>query len=951
MMDASLLLRLFLGTLLPSALLPLLIAVGLRYGMGEQLWAHAGLHALVEALVGFMGLFVAVVIKLLHRNQQVNGRLLWLCAGLVLSIPLMALHTAPGSDENVVIWLYALATLLGGGVSAGMLLGEQWHSQPRLPYAALLIALGLMGWAMFFPEHIPDMGQWSQLSDLAVGMNLIGALGFVLAWFALISGHVVSGRRAPLLLGNFSLLMASAAIIFLLADTWDSRWWFYHFLRLAALALLLSYFFALYLKDFRVLRENDARFQALVESIHAGVYRTQVTLERRLVYASAQMHQVAGLSMQQCQEGGVSLKSLVVPEDWPHVQEALEWSIKTHVPYEMQYRINHPQRGEMWVSDRGRIIKDHQGQPCWFDGALLNIHEARETEQQLLLAKQVVQTASEAIVITNHKNQIMDVNPAYERITGFMRHEVLGRNPKITQSGRHDASFYATMWKHLVGEGHWSGEIWDRRRNGEIFPKWLAISAIRNRQGVISHFVGVFNDISRQKSTEQQLERLVFYDPLTQLPNRVLFRDRLIHEVGVAERSNKLMSLLLVDLDRFKIINDTLGHGVGDELLLQVSKRLIASVRKSDTVARLGGDEFAIILPGMERAEDAAHVAETIINQLQVPFSIEENELFVGASIGIAVHGQDGDDYDSLTMNADAAMFKAKESGKGTYKFFTPDMNIQNAKRLVMEAELRRAVDNQELMLHYQPKVDAESRQIVGMEALVRWVHPTRGVIPPGEFIPLAEETGLIVPLGELVLTRACAQVKQWWDMGLPQVQVAVNLSPRQFQEPNLIEKVSEILRKTGFPATGLELEITESIAMHDVDNTIETVKKLKDLGVRISIDDFGTGYSSLSYLKKFPLHALKIDQSFVRDLGGDDDGASIISSIISMAKAMALGVVAEGVETAQQMEFLRGQECQQVQGFFLSKPLPPSDFLALLERQQETGCAVTDVMGGKAIT
>ncbi|MEG3640888.1 putative bifunctional diguanylate cyclase/phosphodiesterase [Magnetococcus sp. PR-3] len=943
MMDPSLFMRLFLGTLLPGAVLPLGIIVLLHFSLGHGVWAHHGLHVLLEAGAGFAALFVAVIIKLLHRNQQIHSRLLWLSASLALSALLMALHTAKGTDENIVIWLYSLATLLGGGLSAAMLLPWTWRWRSWLPYLSFCGAIIVVAWAMFLPQTVPEMGAWSKLSQLAMAMNLLGALGFVLAWFALISGHVLKDFKGPLLLGNFSLLMAAAALLFVFAQTWDRYWWLYHLFRVAALGLLLVYFFELYMRDFRLLRENDARFHALVASIHASVYRCKISLDRPLIYASDDLQHMTGIDVETLvsKEEPVTLKSLVLPEDWQEVQEALEWSIKTHVPYNMQYRILHPDRGEVWVSDRGQLVKDHHGLARWFDGAVVDITESRETEQQLLLAKQVIQTASEAIIITNHRNKILDVNPAYEQITGFMRHEVLGRNPKVTQSGRHDPSFYAHMWKKLIGEGNWRGEIWDRRRNGEVFPKWLSISAIRNRLGEITHFVGVFHDISRQKNTEEQLERLAFYDPLTQLPNRVLFRDRLTHEVGVAERTNKMMSLLFVDLDRFKIINDTLGHGVGDELLLQVSKRLIASVRKSDTVARLGGDEFAVILPGMDRPEDAAHVSETIINQLQMPFSLEGNELFVGASIGIAVHGQDGDDYDALTMNADAAMFKAKESGKGTYKFFTPDMNDQNAKRLVMEAELRRAIDNQELMLHYQPKVDAESRQIVGMEALVRWIHPERGVIPPGDFIPLAEETGLIVPLGELVLTRACRQVKQWWDMGLPPVQVAVNLSPRQFQEPNLIEKIQDTLDKTGLPASGLELEITESIAMHDVDNTIETVKQLRDLGVRISIDDFGTGYSSLSYLKKFPLHALKIDQSFVRDLEGDEDDASIVASIISMAKAMALGVVAEGVENAQQLEFLRGRDCQQVQGFFFSKPLPPSEFLSLLEKQRDTGSAV----------
>ncbi len=567
-----------------------------------------------------------------------------------------------------------------------------------------------------------------------------------------------------------------------------------------------------------------------------------------------------------------------------------------------------------------------------FTGIVRDITERKENENRLLLAKQVIENASEAILVTDANAVITDVNPAYEKISGYSRAEVLGKSPNITKSGRHSPEFYQKMWQKISDTGSWSGEIWDRRKSGEIFPKWLSITAIKNSSGTVHNYVGLFMDISQQKAAEEKLEKLAFYDPLTQLPNRALFRDRLTQEILLSRRSGTPSAIMFIDLDHFKHVNDTLGHDFGDELLIQVARRIGSCIRESDTVCRLGGDEFTVILSGIHKVEDVGHIAQSIIDKLQSVFDLKGSEAFIGASIGIAICPDNGANYETLTKNADIAMYRAKESGRGNYKFFTLDMDEKNAIRLALEGDLRRAVEKGDLTVYYQPKIDVVSGKIHGMEALVRWLHPEKGLIPPNHFIPLAEDTGLIITLGDWVLQESCRQVKEWWDAGLPRVRVAVNLSGLQFQAPNLVEKVACALVESGLPAEGLELEITESMAMDDVENAVEKVANLRELGVQISIDDFGTGYSSLSHLKKFPLHALKIDQSFIRDLTIDSDDATIVASILSMAQSMQLGVVAEGVENVEQLNFLKEKSCNEVQGFFFSKPLPAEEFQKLLE-------------------
>lgn len=564
------------------------------------------------------------------------------------------------------------------------------------------------------------------------------------------------------------------------------------------------------------------------------------------------------------------------------------------------------------------------------------IRDRKEVNKNLQLALTVLKHTSDAVVITDPNSIILHVNDVYCQVTGYERIELIGRSTKMHRSNHHGKAFYQNLWSELKQHGVWHGEMWDRRKNGQVYPKWLTIAAIYNEEGTPCNYVGIFSDTSQIKETEKQLEQLAFYDPLTKLPNRALFHDRLNYEINAASRFKKTLTLFFIDLDRFKYVNDTLGHHIGDELLIQVANRIQCCLRKSDTVARIGGDEFTVILPPSDKTQNIKTVAEKIIKTLKQPFLLKNREVFIGASIGIVVYPENGTSYEELTKNADTAMYQAKESGRGTYKFFTGRMNRKNEARLALEGDLRRAIELDELELYYQPKIEITTGKIVGTEALIRWNHPEKGMVSPVDFIPLAEETGLIVPIGEWILRTACRQLREWHDQGYESLKVAVNLSARQFQDPELVRKVKMIQERANLAVDCLELEITESIAMDDVDNTIKIIDELRSMGLNILIDDFGTGYSSLSYLKKLPLHALKIDQSFVRDLTFDSDDAAIVTSIIAMAKSMNLVVVAEGVETAEQLEFLKTRRCEEVQGYYFSKPLPVEKLELLLKNENE---------------
>lgn len=565
-------------------------------------------------------------------------------------------------------------------------------------------------------------------------------------------------------------------------------------------------------------------------------------------------------------------------------------------------------------------------------GIIHDTSELKMSEHELSLAAKVFENMSEAVIITDAENNFVSVNPAFTKMTGYTQDEILGKNPSIMSSGQHDAEFYQQMWDEIIKNGYWQGEIWNRRKNNEIYPKWLSIVAVQGSNNKIQNYIAVSSDISERKAADERIHFMAHYDALTGLPNRVLLHDRLLQAILHAKRKNTKVAILFLDLDRFKIINDTLGHSVGDLLLQAVAKRLQKCVRATDTVARIGGDEFIIVLNDLVDSDLVGKVAQKIMTTIAESFLIREQELHTTTSIGISLFPADGVANEELISNADVAMYRAKENGKNTYQFFTSSMNTSSYERLTVENKLRRALERQEFILHYQPQVDSGAGKIIGAEALVRWQNPEIGLVPPDMFISLAEENGLIVPIGEWVLREACRQNAEWQKLGLPKLAVAVNLSAMQFHQKNLTDMIAEALKETGLHSDWLELEITESgIMKHG--NAISTLNELRDMGIKLSIDDFGTGYSSLSHLKKFPLNKLKIDKSFVDDITTDQDDAAIASAIISMAKSLHLKVIAEGVENKEQLAFLQSQGCYEIQGYFFSRPLPAKDFKLFVEQ------------------
>ncbi|WP_223471396.1 MULTISPECIES: bifunctional diguanylate cyclase/phosphodiesterase [unclassified Pseudomonas] len=562
-----------------------------------------------------------------------------------------------------------------------------------------------------------------------------------------------------------------------------------------------------------------------------------------------------------------------------------------------------------------------------------DITERHLMQEKLQQAATVFESTAEGVLITDTQQHISAVNRAFTEITGYSETEALGHTPRLLASGLHDSAFYAAMWHQLTAEGHWQGEISNRRKNGELYPSWLTISAVRNRDLQITHFVAVFADISSLKHAQARLDYQAHHDPLTGLPNRTLFESRLLAALNGQQENGGQGAVLFLDLDRFKHINDSLGHPVGDLLLKGIAVRLREQLRDIDTVARLGGDEFIILLPGLQQPSDAEHIAQKLLNCFGAPFQAGEHEFFISASIGTSLYPQDGCDVATLVKNADAAMYRSKAKGRNRVESYTRDLTAQASERVALEHELRRAIERNELSLSFQPKISLIDNQLVGAEALIRWTHPTFGDVPPEHFIPLAEENGMILQIGDWVLERACRQLCEWNDAYDSLGPLSVNLAGAQLRQPNLLGRIEQLLRENQLEPGLLQLEITENFIMSQAEEALTVLHQLKKLGVQLAIDDFGTGYSSLSYLKRLPLDILKIDQSFVRGLPDDPHDAAIVRAIIALGRSMQFTIIAEGVETLAQQQFLTEEGCEQIQGYIVSLPLCADEFAATFLR------------------
>lgn len=684
------------------------------------------------------------------------------------------------------------------------------------------------------------------------------------------------------------------------------------------------------LLSLRHLRESEERYRSLVENAPDALF-----------VIDAHSYQLVDVNKNSCTLFGMRRNELFETESYrlspiyqPNGQHSarqlrhyIDQTIAGQHPiFEWVFVTTDAQRLECEV----RLILMPDAKRTLIRGSIIDISERKRNEAHMRKLSRALQQTADAVAITDKHGIIEYVNPSFETITGYSSTEAIGQTPHILSSHKHDPAFYQQLWRTIKSGEVFCDVITNKRKDGSLFHEEKTITPLTDDNGNITHFIATGRDITERINSQERLLYLAHHDILTDLPNRASFSERLQGEVKRAKRSHHRVAVLFIDLDRFKIINDTLGHDVGDRVLQTAAERLVCNLRASDTVARLGGDEFAILLPEVATIDEVAMITEKLLLDLAKPFYLDERELFISASIGISLYPDDSHDPGILVKHADMAMYRAKSMGRNTYKFFAEELSNKADERLTLETHLRRALEREEFCLHYQPQLSFKSGKITGVEALLRWQRPGHGLTPPDQFIPILEETGLIVEVGEWVARTACQQLRHWHDASYP-IRMAINVSSRQFNDKRLEQRICNAIEQSGVTPTFIELEITESLLMQNPGKTEQTLNNFAKRGIDLAIDDFGVGYSSLSYLRRFPLNTLKIDRTFVNDITTDPDDAAIISTIIAMAKALKLATVAEGVETQAQLDFLKGHHCDTMQGFFFSRPLPPEGIDTLL--------------------
>ena len=643
-------------------------------------------------------------------------------------------------------------------------------------------------------------------------------------------------------------------------------------------------------------------------------------------FASEGIRDIYRLSPGDVIEDARPVLSVIHPDDVAALMTSIETSARELTPWVHEYRVRFADGTQHWLSGKASPQRQGDGSVLWH-GFIFDASEGKDNEAELRIAAAAFES-EEGMFITDARGVILRVNQAFSRISGYAADEVLGKTPSLLSSGRHDAAFYGAMWAAIEKNGAWQGEVWNRRKNGEIFPEWLSITAVTDAHAAVTHYVSTLADITQRKAAEAEIQHLAFYDPLTSLPNRRLLIDRLKHALAGNVRHHRNGALLFVDLDRFKQINDTQGHDQGDLLLQRAAVRLSHCVREGDTVARLGGDDFVVMLQDLsdrrsEAASQAEAVGQKILVAMREPFQFDHFTYHGSASLGLSLFNASHDSVEDLLKRTDLALYQAKDGGRNTLRFFDPEMQAAVSERAELEADLRQGLQEQQFVLYYQPQVD-ETGRLMGVEALVRWQHPRRGMVPPARFIPLAEETRLILPLGQWVLEAGCRQLQLWASQPhAAHLTLAVNVSALQFHHKDFVHDVLATLERSGAPANRLKLELTESLLVKDVEDLIIKMQSLKACGVGFSLDDFGTGYSSLSYLKRLPLDQLKIDQSFLHEALSNPKGAAIVRATVTLGQSLGMMVIAEGVETRAQRDFLESEGCHNFQGYYFGRPAP----------------------------
>ncbi|POF41099.1 diguanylate cyclase [Pseudomonas laurylsulfativorans] len=683
----------------------------------------------------------------------------------------------------------------------------------------------------------------------------------------------------------------------------------------------------------QALSKSEARLALALKASELGLWDWNLQTDE---VHHTQIQELFGLEPEQVTALLRHLKPRLHPEDLPALKRALVEHLKGRTEdYQIEYRVRHGDGHWVWIEDRGRAVeRAENGRVIRMVGTRRDISVSKGLEEQRQLAATVFEAASEGIVIFDPNYALIAINQAFSRVTGYDIEDMIGRNVVELPCSRDARRHYAAIHQALEQEGSWQGELVETRKNGEMYPQWLQLNAVRDTRGNVSHIVGFFADLSARRESEERMRYLTHYDELTGLANRAMFRERLseAHQ-RVRQGGYRSLALLHINLDRFKQLNDSLGHEVADQLLQKMARRLVNALPEADTIARLSGDEFAVLFNSYGNLSSLARVATRLASKLRLPVTIDGHELVVSASMGISLLPESAREISALVSQSNMAMQHAKHLGGNNFQFYTDSLQASTLERLQLENQLRKAIEEKQLKVFYQPKLCLATGKLNAAEALVRWDHPTMGRVPPGDFIGLAEETGLIGPIGEFVLRQACWQACEWQRQGLEAIRVSVNLSVHQLRQGKLVSLVRQVLEETGLEPRYLELELTESQLLDSVEHIIATFQQLRDLGVKLAIDDFGTGYSSLSYLKRIPVDYVKIDQAFIRGLGEGTEDAAITRAIIAMAHGLSLKVVAEGVEHQEQLEFLKAERCDEVQGYLISRPVE-ARFLAVLLRE-----------------
>ncbi len=913
------------------------------------------ISVLLAIFASYAALSASNRIKDLHNS---TSRLTWaLISTFTLGVGIWSMHFIGMLALNLpcVIEYDTFTTLISivpAILAGGAALGLAWHGETRLSIGVRSVLLGAgigtmhyTGMAAMrldgFVRYDPSLFALSifvaiALAYLALRVKdslnkphdvlaavILGAAVSGMHYTAMAAAYFVRGDGAALPSSIFTTNTLAIAVALTTA-----------FLALGALAL------AAISRNREItdqLRDSEQRWKFALEGAGDGMWDWNPKTDKA-VY-SLRWKEMLGYAENEFQDTGAAWVEHLHPDDKDRVLTIFQEYFASDRPlHSFELRMRCKDGSWKWIMCRGKLIgRDAAGNPLRMIGTHTDITERKQAEEQLRIAATAFDS-QEGMIVTDADSVILRVNQAFTAITGYTSKEAVSQKAGFYKSGRHSRDFYREMWEIIKRTGAWRGEVWDRRKNGEEFPLWLTISAVKDNSGAVTHYVGTHSDITQRKRAEEKINELAFFDQLTGLPNRTLLLDRLRQIMTASTRDGSYAALLFIDLDNFKTLNDTLGHDMGDLLLKQAAQRLTTCVREGDTVARLGGDEFVLALGGLglnqsEAAVGAEIVAKKVLAALKQAYSLGDASHRCTASVGATLFKGNLSSIDDLMKQADLAMYKAKDAGRNALRFFDLEMEIAVKNRAALEKDLRLAIQEKQFLLYYQAQVDGEGR-LTGTEVLLRWQHPQRGMVSPAEFIPLAEETMLILPLGLWVLTTACTQLAIWAARPeMAHLTVAVNVSVHQFNQDDFVSQVLAVLKRTGANPQRLKLELTESLLVGDVQNIIEKMKALKAKGVSFSLDDFGTGYSSLSYLKRLPLEQLKIDQSFVRDVLIDSNDAAIVRTIVALAQSLGLGVIAEGVETAAQRDFLASAGCHDYQGYFFSRPLPLEDFVAFARK------------------